>query len=306
MVLLQALSTFCKELRRLTKEILTQSFHSFGKVYTVYSVKWVYLISLINFELGSLLCTVAPTSSAFIVGRAIAGIGNSGLFNGMNLNITHSFPNHKRPLWLGIINGVFMMSMVSAPLVGGALIDAWTWRLCFGINLPLGVLAIALTWYGYQDPIDNPDTKLPHKEKMKRLDPLGTLVMVPAITCLLIALQWGGTRYGWGNVIIIVLLVAAALLLALFAWLQHKGQEKAVLPPRIAKNRSILAGAWYNVCINGTLSVVEQYLSIYFQAVKGYTPTKAGIMGVPLIIGMAIGGPVGGAAISWLGYYSRK
>jgi MFS family permease len=272
----------------------------------VFSVKKLYIISLIIFEAGSLLCTVAPNSPAFICGRTIAGIGNSGIYAGLNTIITHSFPNHKRPVMTGLAIGVFTLAMASAPLVGGALIDAWSWRLCFGINLPLGVIAVALTAYGFQSPIENPDTKLPLKEKIKRIDAWSTLILIPGITCLLLALQWGGTRYGWNNAIIIALLVASVVLIAVFSYLQYRLQDKAALPPRILKKRSILAGAWFNLCINGALAITEQYLSIYFQGVKGYTAAKAGILGVPLIVGLAVGVPLSGAAISLVGYYSRE
>lgn len=90
------------------------------------------------------------------------------------------------------MGGCQSIGLVSAPMIGGVLIDAFNWLACFGINLPLGVLCIALTAYGFHDPVPNPDTALPLKEKLKRVDPLSTLLAVPAITCFLMALQWGG------------------------------------------------------------------------------------------------------------------
>lgn len=92
---------------------------------------------------------------------------------------------------VGIVGGCQSIGLVSTPMIGGALIDAFNWRACFGINLPLGVLCVALTAYGFHDPVPNPDTSLPLKDKLKRINLLGTLLVVPAITCFLMALQWG-------------------------------------------------------------------------------------------------------------------
>jgi hypothetical protein len=103
-------------------------------------------------------------------------------------------------------------------------------------------------------------------------------------------------------VIIVVLFVIAAIIIVIFGYLQHRLQDKAALPPRIMKNRSIFAGAWFKFCINGTLTVAEQYLPIYSQSVKCYTAVKTGIPGIVLIPGIALATPLGTAAISLVGY----
>ena len=263
--------------------------NSFGKVYTVFPLKRVFVTSVVIFTLGDLLCTVAPTSAAFITGRAIAGFGSGGISNGAINILTRLFPLQKRPLWLGIVGGIQSIALVSAPLIGGALIDSFSWRACFGIQLPLGGLAVILIITSFHDPLPHStEEQLNLQEKLKRLDLVSTLVIVPCITCLLLALQWGGTRYGWRNAIIISLLVAFGVLLTVFGLLQYKLGEKATLPPRILKNRSIMAGAWFQACCDGTLAVTEYYVAIYYQGVKGYTAIKSGALGLPMIVGLMI------------------
>ncbi len=95
-------------------------------------------------------------------------------------------------------------------------------------------------------------------------------------------------------------------LLAIFAYLQYRFQEAATLPPRILKKRSILAGSWFAACCSGTLAVTEYYISIYFQGVKGYSATKSGLLGIPMIIGLCIASLAGSAGTTFLGYYTRK
>lgn len=89
----------------------------FGKFYTYYSVKWVFLVALFIFELGSLVCGVAPSSTALIVGRAVAGLGSAGIFTGALVTIAHVTPLRNRPIYLGMIGGMYGIASVAGPLV---------------------------------------------------------------------------------------------------------------------------------------------------------------------------------------------
>ena len=148
--------------------VLSATNFFFGKMYTLFDLKWVYIACVTIFELGSILCTFAPTSNVFILGRAVAGmslslsndgtwpqnrllltraslgLGASGQGTGVMTFISRSFPVHKRPRMNGIIGFAQTFGLVSAPPIGGALVDAFSWRVCYGINVPLGVIAIAI------------------------------------------------------------------------------------------------------------------------------------------------------------------
>ncbi len=250
---------------------------------------------------------MAPTSSVFILGRAIAGVGYAGIISGAFAIITVSVPLRQRALIGGIAGGVESIAGVCGPLLGGVLTDSkLTWRGCFGINVPLGILSAAIIAFMFQNPHTNPNEALPFKEKMSKFDFLGTMVFIPSITCLLLALQWGGSQYGWVDARIIVLLVLFGLLLTVFGYIQHRRGDGATLPPRILKQRSIIAGAWFACCSNATLAVVEYYMAIYFQVVKGYSASKSGVLCTPQIIALCISGLIGGVATTKFGYYTRK
>jgi MFS family permease len=220
--------------------------------------------------------------------------------------VPRSFPAHKRPLVNGLLGFAQSFGLASAPVIGGALIDAFTWRACFGINVPIGILAVAVTAIYMKDLYPNPDLELPIREKFKRMDPIGTLLILPAIVCLMMALQWGGARFGWSDWRIVLLLVLFTVLIAAFGYVQYQQQDKAVLPPRIIKNRTILASMIYACCTNGILAVTEYYTAIYFQGVRGYSAAKSGLLVLPMIVGLSVTSMLAALGTTWIGYYTRK
>lgn len=117
----------------------------FGKFYSFFSIKWVYLGTIAVFEVGSLICGVAPNSVALIVGRAIAGVGSAGIFSGALIILAYSVPLQQRPIYTGLIGSMYGVASVAGPLLGGAFTDKITWRWCFYISTsnllpPLSVL----------------------------------------------------------------------------------------------------------------------------------------------------------------------
>ncbi|KAI1776008.1 putative MFS aflatoxin efflux pump [Hypoxylon cercidicola] len=275
----------------------------FGKVYTFFPVRATFLATILLFEAGSAICGAAPNSVAFILGRAIQGVGSAGIFGGSIITIVYSVPLHRRPLYLGFFGAVFGLASVVGPLVGGAFTSNVTWRWCFYINLPFGGIAMFVIAFLLHVP-DRETTKISVKAKLAQLDALGTTFLIPGVVCLLLALQWGGLTYPWNNGRIIALLTLGIALFIAFAAVQVLMPTTATIPPRIFKQRSILAGNWATICIGAHMIVFVYFLPIWFQAIKGVSAVDSGIRLLPITLSMVVASISNGIFVSRIGYYA--
>nr|KMM68322.1 transporter protein [Coccidioides posadasii RMSCC 3488] len=276
----------------------------FGKVYTFFPVKWVFLTAIGIFEIGSVVCGAAPSSEALIIGRAIAGMGASGIFSGALVIVAYTVPLEKRPIYNGLFGGMYGIASVVGPLMGGAFTDHLSWRWCFYINLPIGAVTIFAILVFLKAPKQNLNTSLSWKARLLQLDPIGSAAFMPGVVCLLLALQWGGTRYAWGNWRIIILFILFAILISVFIGIQIYKGDDATVPPRIFTQRSIASAAFFALTLGSSFFIIVFYLPIWFQAIKGASATKSGIMAIPLVLALVIFSLLSGIGTTVTGYYT--
>ncbi|KAK3316233.1 major facilitator superfamily domain-containing protein [Apodospora peruviana] len=278
---------------------------TYGSLYRMFSVKYVYLAAILIFELGSLVCALAPTSNAFIVGRALAGVGTAGLFSGSVVILSYTLPLRTRPAAFGLIGAMWGIASVAGPLLGGAFTDHVTWRWCFYVNLPIGGAAmVAIFFFLHIHRADvNPD-KLTVVQRILELDLTGTAMLIPAIISLLLALQWGGTEYAWNSSTVIGLFVGAGLMFAIFAGIQVWKGDKGTLPPRLFKSRDVVCAMAFAFFFGAAFFPLVYYLSLYFQAIQGDSAVQAGIKLLPMLIAVVITSVGTGGLITVVGYYN--
>ncbi|KAB8074925.1 major facilitator superfamily domain-containing protein [Aspergillus leporis] len=277
---------------------------SYGRIYKIFSVKWGFLVAVFIFEIGSLICAVAPSSTVLIVGRAIAGIGVAGIFSGALVIISMTVPLPKRPLVFGMFGMVWGIASIAGPLLGGAFTDGVSWRWCFYINLPIGGISIAVIIFILRLPSKTEFSGTPILQRIKELDLIGASLLIPAIVCLLLALQWGGNKYPWSNSRVIGLFVGFGLMIILFSISQIKLGDRATLPPGILKRRSVLAATTFALFFGGAFFVLVYYVPIFFQSVKGSSAMKSGIQLLPLMLATVVSSVLVGAFVTIAGYYT--
>jgi MFS family permease len=256
------------------------------------------------FEIGSLICAVAPSSAVFIVGRAIAGVGVGGIFGGGIVILAYTLPLAKRPAAFGLVGSMWGIASVAGPLLGGVFADHVTWRWCFYINLPIGGAAMAvIIWVLHIDRKNNP-TGETIWQRIKQIDLIGAATLIPCIVMLLLALQWGGSTYPWNSSRIIGLFVGFGLMLLVFLYTQYRLGESGTLPPRLFKNRNVVSALLFAFFFGAAFFAVIFYIAIYFQSVKGSSATKSGIEILPFLLAVVISSVACGGLVSAVGYYT--
>ncbi|GAA6033655.1 hypothetical protein JCM8097_004368 [Rhodosporidiobolus ruineniae] len=298
----------------------------YGQILTLFDRKWTFLSAILLFELGSLVCAVAKNVDVLIFGRAFAGVGASGIFVSVLSIIADVTRLEDRPKLLGLFGGVFAISSVIGPLLGGAFTDHVSWRWCFWINLPFGAITIAAVLFilGPQPPPAMDEAVAVWTEKkFKRwtfgkwcpprsslafrifaLDYVGTVLMLGTITCLLLALQWGGEKYAWSSPTIGGLFgcfAALVVIMVLFEW-KLAGPSR-ILPLEYFVDRTQVGAMLIAFLVMLQLLVGTYYLPIYFQASRGVTATRSGISILPFMLGVVFASGISGGIISALGRY---
>ncbi|KAL1801711.1 hypothetical protein ACET3X_002053 [Alternaria dauci] len=174
-----------------------------GKVYKYYPLKMSFLVAIFIFELGSLICGVAQNSMTLIVGRAISGLGASGIAPGVYTISAFSAEPTKRATYTGVIGASYGIAAVAGPLIGGGLTNASSWRWCFYINLPIGGLAAFVIFLTFKNPPAAKVVQATFKEKLLHMDFAGTTLVMGASLALLLALQYAGVSHAWNSSVVI-------------------------------------------------------------------------------------------------------
>ncbi|KAK1981584.1 major facilitator superfamily transporter [Colletotrichum cereale] len=276
----------------------------FGRLYNQFDIKIVFLVSLAVFEIGSLVCAVSPSSTVFIAGRAVAGLGASGLQSGCLVLISATLPAKKLPTYVGAIGMVYGVAAVLGPVVGGVITNSrLTWRWCFYINLPIAAPPAVATLFLIRSPPPTEEQRRPWLQKIRGLDYLGMALLLPGITSLLLALQFGGALFTWNDKRTVACFVVAGVLVVGFIVEQWWMGEDALVPPRLAKMRVVMFGAFFGFCLDSAFFTLVYYVPLWFQAVQGATPEQSGVRYLALCLAFILTIFLSGWGVTKTGYY---
>jgi EmrB/QacA subfamily drug resistance transporter len=267
-----------------------------GKLTDMYGRKPFYLAGLIIFISASLACGLSNTMNQIIIFRGVQGIGAGIMMANAFTVIGDLFPPAERGKYQGYISGVFGLSSIIGPTIGGFLTDSISWHWVFFVNIPLGLLIIAIFIKYF--PHLRPDN-LKHK-----VDYLGLVILILTVVPLMLALSWGGVEYSWGSTQIIGLFCFSGLMLIVFFLVERRAAEP-IIPLSLFKN-SIISISNIVVFLTGIGMFGGIILiPLFFQGVLGSSATSSGNLLIPMMMGMITGGFVSGQLLSRAGGHYR-
>jgi EmrB/QacA subfamily drug resistance transporter len=264
-----------------------------GKLSDLYGRRRIFQLAIGIFLLGSALCGLSQDMLQLIIFRAVQGVGGGGLFAVALSIVGDVIPPRQRGRYQGYFGAVFGVSSVAGPLLGGWLTDGPGWRWIFYVNLPVGLAALLVT---------SMVLRMPVIRREHRIDWTGAGVIVAAVSCLLLYLDWRGKEYGWTEAGSLALLAAAAVLSAAFVLIERRAAEP-IIPMRLFRNRMFAVGNAYGFLAGVAMFGGFVFLPVYLQAVKGFSPTASGLSLLPAIIGIFSTSITSGQLITRTGRY---
>ncbi|KAA0942556.1 MFS transporter [Streptomyces apricus] len=278
-----------------TAELLamTATVPLWGKLADLYDQKLLLQLSLGMFVVGSLLAGFSHDVGLLIFSRVAQGIGAGGLTALAQVVMAAVIPPRRLGKYAGIFGAVFAVGTVAGPLIGGVLVDtSWLgWRWCFFIGVPFALLAIVLL---------QRTLKLPTVRREAQIDFLGAFLIVAGVCALLIWVSLAGNEFDWASWQTAALTGGGVLALAAALHVESRVAEP-IIPLGIFRNRTVSLTTLSSLFVGVAMFGGTVFLSQYFQVSLGKSPTVAGLMSLPMILGLLVSSTVAGQIISATG-----
>ncbi|MBB5914980.1 EmrB/QacA subfamily drug resistance transporter [Nocardia transvalensis] len=264
-----------------------------GKFGDMFGRKLVFQLSGLIFIIGSMVAGLAHGMTLLVVARAIQGVGAGGLMVTAMALIADVIPLRERGKYQGALGAVFGVTTVIGPTLGGLFTDHASWRWCFYVNVPIAILMIAVA-----------ARAIPSVRAAARpvIDYAGIALVAVGVSCLILALEWGGQEYPWGSATIIGLFVAAVILLTAFVFAELRAKEP-MLPMHLFRSNVFTVCSILSFIVGFAMLGAMTYLPAYLQYVNGVSATASGLRTLPLVVGLFTTSIISGQVVGRTGQY---
>jgi EmrB/QacA subfamily drug resistance transporter len=267
-----------------------------GKLSDMYGRKWFFVVGMAIFVLGSFLCGMSHTMTQLIFFRGLQGVG-FGIMSALSfIIIADLFPPEERGKYGGLMATVFGVSTLIGPTLGGYLTDYLSWRWCFFVTIPIGVIIILLFIFFF------PQFRTSHVRH--KVDYIGAMVMILAITPLVLALTWGGVEYAWLSPAILGLFGFSVVMFVVFVSIERRAEEP-IIPLGLFKSRVVVVSSIVAFFMGAAFFPAVTFVPLYFQGVLGTSATQSGSFLTPMMLSTAVGSLICGQLLSRAGGHYR-
>ncbi|MBX3531155.1 MAG: MFS transporter [Rhizobiaceae bacterium] len=265
----------------------------YGKLGDLYGRKVVLQVAILIFLIGAALSAFASSMTFLIAARALQGLGGGGLMVVAMTVVADVIPPRQRGKVQGVFGGVFGVSTVIGPLLGGFIVEHFSWHWIFLVNLPVGIAALAVI-----------AAALPARaERIEHsIDYAGFALLTGSLSAIVLFTSLGGNTFAWTDPMMIGLAVAAPVLLALFVWVESRAKEP-VLPLKLFRNNTFVVTNAVGFIVGLAMFGSITFLPLYLQIAKGVSPTESGLQLLPMMIGLIGASTLSGTIMSRTGHY---
>jgi EmrB/QacA subfamily drug resistance transporter len=268
----------------------------YGTLSDIYGRRAMIIVSLALFLIGSVLCAIAPNILLLILARALQGIGGGGILPLVQTVISDVVSPRERGQYQAYFSSVWVSAGIGGPILGGLFAEHLHWSVIFWINLPLGILSLALLLPKMG--------KIPVFHRRRKVDWLGGVLLMASAVIVMLVLTWGGNRFAWASPAIVAMLGAALVLGMAFVWHARRTGEP-FLPIPLLSGAVVPYAMAAGACALGAMIGLTVHMPLYYEVVHGLGASEAGVALIPLVAVSVLGAWASGRAMMFTRHYKR-
>jgi EmrB/QacA subfamily drug resistance transporter len=268
----------------------------FGTLSDIYGRRGMIITALGLFIAGSILCAVAPNMTVLILGRGLQGLGGGGIMPVVQTVISDVVSPRERGQYQAYFSGVWMLAGIGGPILGGVFAEHLHWSMIFWINVPLGLLSLAMLLANMG--------KIPVFHRRRKVDWLGGVLLMASAVVIMLVLTWGGTRYPWLSPTIMAMIGASAALSFAFVW-HARAANEPFLPLSLMGGSVAPFALAAGGCAFGAMLALTVHLPLYYEVVYHLSASEAGLALIPLAAISTGGAAIAGRTMARAKHYKR-